>query len=810
MTVSKKTINFIIVSIYIITLFLGVNTFLNINIIDQIRRILIVALPAVICFLIIIENKKNIKNIFNKKIPIILYIATIIWFFLTFLFGIRTGIESLKGLIYFGVLLTLLIILFNVKFNEKDLNEIKRAIFLSFSLVMIIGIIQYIFQINLNTYNNNKYPGILGRINSTFYIATILDKYVIIMFPLITYELLKDKDNIFYKILLFLSMLGITFTFSRSGQSIYLVMCFIFFIVTLLKKQFKNSALICILVLIMILIPGTKYSVQSGFNFAYEKANVPKVLRLDLLKILGSSLKTDDLSTKCVDKDCMGDEEGSAFFRNYYENVGKAFIKEYPVFGIGVGNNSYLYNNQNAKDYLKNDSIISDQYGYMYPHSGYIQLTAETGYIGFSLFMLTLLSLFIIKIKNKDSNLDYYVLLLLLFAFLMGNITEGLFHSKQIMYLFIIFYGLYTNYNKGKKKSILISSFNADIGGIERSLISLLKNFNYNKYDITLVLEQKNGAYLSSIPSEVIIKEYKVSNNKNKLIRKTSNLLKKVIWNIMNYHNYSCSICYATYSLPCNFIASSSSKNRILFVHSNYKYIYKENDLVAFFNKRKINNYNHIIFVSNESKRDLINYFPMIKEKSIVINNLVDYKLILDESKENINIKKKKNTFLYVGRLDENSKQITRIIEVANKLKSQKNVEFWIIGDGKDRQTYLNLISKYKLNNILMLGSKNNPYPYIQNCDYLILTSNYEGFPVVYNEAIVLDKPILTTIDVSDDFISIKDRFGIIMLKDVDDIYKTINNVIKEKFEIKEKIDFNDLNKKRMFKLESLMEEQDG
>ena len=51
----------------------------------------------------------------------------------------------------------------------------------------------------------------------------------------------------------------------------------------------------------------------------------------------------------------------------------------------------------------------------------------------------------------------------------------------------------------------------------------------------------------------------------------------------------------------------------------------------------------------------------------------------------------------------------------------------------------------------------------IKKCNYLIMTSRYEGFPVVYNEAIILDKPIVTTRDVSDDYISIPNRFGYVV-----------------------------------------------
>lgn len=444
MKLKKKSIILIILSIYLITLVLGVSTFDNIALYNIIRRYLIVLLPALISLSIIIDNIKNLKVLLKNKIPLILYILIIIWLFITSFLGIKTGIETFKGLVHFSCLFTLILLLFNLDIDEEQKRIVKKHIFISFFICMIIGIIQYVFKINLNTFNNDKYPGILGRINSSFYIATTLDKYIILVFPLITYELLKDKYNKYYKLLLILSMFGITFTFSRSGQLVYLIMSFIFFVITLFKKQFKNTILIVLLICIMILIPGAKYSVQSALDYAYETAHIPNVIRLDFLKILGSDIK-DVEAGKCSNNDCVGDIEGSKFFRDYYENVGKAFIKEYPVFGIGIGNTSYLYNNQNAKDYLKDNSIISDEYDYMYPHNCYIQLTEETGYIGTILVLIFIISLGIIKIIRSNSKMDCYIIIMILFALFIGNITEGLFYDKQIIYLFAIMYGIYSN-----------------------------------------------------------------------------------------------------------------------------------------------------------------------------------------------------------------------------------------------------------------------------------------------------------------------------------------------------------------------------
>ena len=455
MKLTKKSFNLLIFTIYIISFFTSASSYFSISLIDNIRRNFAVILPGIFCILLIYENRRNLKVLLKNKIPLILYCLTIIWFLLSFIFGIKSGLESFKGFINFSVLMTFILMIFNCDLTEEEKKKIKKHLFISFLIVMILGVFQYIFKINLNTYNNAKYPGIFGRIHSTFFIATLLDKYVVLMFPLITYELLKDKDNKFYKILLIFAMLGITFTFSRSGGLIFLVMSFIFFIVTLLKKQFKNSILMVVLICIMILIPGAKYSVQSALDYAYDTVHMPKVLRLDFVKLLSNGKEPiikDVEAGKCADLDCVGDEEGSKFFRDYYKSIGMEFLKENPVFGIGVGNYYYLYINQNAKDYLQNDSIISDEYPYMYPHNGFIQLMAETGYIGLVLFISYILSFAVLKLKKDDKdNLNFYVILMILFGLSIANITECMFHSKQIIYLFAIMYGVYSNLQNEEK-----------------------------------------------------------------------------------------------------------------------------------------------------------------------------------------------------------------------------------------------------------------------------------------------------------------------------------------------------------------------
>ncbi|MED2711350.1 glycosyltransferase, partial [Bacillus toyonensis] len=53
-----------------------------------------------------------------------------------------------------------------------------------------------------------------------------------------------------------------------------------------------------------------------------------------------------------------------------------------------------------------------------------------------------------------------------------------------------------------KKKRILITSFDMEIGGVERSLIGLLNTIDYSKYDIDLMLFKHEGGFFSLLPKE--------------------------------------------------------------------------------------------------------------------------------------------------------------------------------------------------------------------------------------------------------------------------------------------------------------------
>mgnify|MGYP003303278210 CR=1 FL=1 len=347
-------------------------------------------------------------------------------------------------------------------------------------------------------------------------------------------------------------------------------------------------------------------------------------------------------------------------------------------------------------------------------------------------------------------------------------------------------------------EKVLFSAVDMNVGGIETSLLTLLNILIEKDYDITLVLEKKQGAFLKDLDSKIHILEYAPSENKNIIVRKFINLIKRILFWAKHHNKYDFSASYATYSQMGSFTARVASKNCALWGHADYVMLYENNydKVEEFFNNLSVGKFKHIVFVSQAGADSFCKVFPEYEQKVIFCNNLIDYKKIQNLSKENIEENKNKYTFINVGRHDEKQKKLTRIIEAAKLLKYEGiDFEVWFVGGGPDTEAYKELVKKYNLKEcIKFIGVKKNPYSYMDKSDAIILTSDYEGYPVVFLEALVLNKPIITT-DVADAKKDIQNKFGVVTKKEINDIYEAMKQFIQNGYKIKaqfEPVKYND------------------
>jgi glycosyltransferase involved in cell wall biosynthesis len=363
------------------------------------------------------------------------------------------------------------------------------------------------------------------------------------------------------------------------------------------------------------------------------------------------------------------------------------------------------------------------------------------------------------------------------------------------------------------KKKILFTAYNMGIGGIEKALLSLLKTLDYKKYDVTLILQRKEGVFLSEIPSGVKVVEYKTSNNANVILRKIKNRTKILYWILRNYKKFDFAGCFATSCIPCSILARYSGKKSAIWVHANYKDLYNndKDKINKFFSDRGISQFDKIIFVSNESRVDFVDQFKELKGKCHTCNNIIDYNSINEMSKEKIDLKhpSNKTVFINVTRLEEDQKRITRLIRASKMLAdSHYQFEVWLVGGGPDEEKYKELVKKDKMEGyIKFFGAQKNPYPYYAKADVFILTSRFEGFPVVYIESLIFNLPIITTVYVTDNIIDIKNGYGVVIKDDDKSIYKAMKEFIDKGFKIKHSFDPKLFNKKVLDNLEKIINE---
>lgn len=347
------------------------------------------------------------------------------------------------------------------------------------------------------------------------------------------------------------------------------------------------------------------------------------------------------------------------------------------------------------------------------------------------------------------------------------------------------------------KKKLLFTAYSMNVGGIEKALINLLNILDYNLYEVTLILEKKEGIFLDLIPKEVNVLEYKISDSKFILFRKVYNRLK--LWKWKNRLNkkfdFSCSFC--TYSIPGAHLALCASNNNALWMHGNYYILYDrdEEKLKKYLNGVFAKNFKKIVFVSEENRRDICNHYQGIDKKSIVCNNFIDGDDILEKAKEDADFTKTTKTlFVNVGRHDEYQKRLSRIIEASKRLIEEGyKFEIMFIGDGPDSLIYDDMIKTYKLDKVIYnLGRRKNPYPYYKIADAVILSSEYEGFPVVFLESMIMEKPILST-KVSD-WEDLDGKAGMFCDLNTEAVYKMMKDYLDNGFKLKEKFDYNEYN----------------
>lgn len=330
-------------------------------------------------------------------------------------------------------------------------------------------------------------------------------------------------------------------------------------------------------------------------------------------------------------------------------------------------------------------------------------------------------------------------------------------------------------------RKVLFVSKSMTVGGVEKSLISLLNSLDSKEYEIDLLLLENKGEFLKQIPAWVnvmTLKDYnyikhEVNDPPIRVIKKRikegqyykslflliSYVFSKLFHNYKHYYKavffnvkridkeYDVAI---SYSSIINYISwfvcfHVKAEKKIGWIHFDIQKLNIDKKMVLYLH----NKMDKIFVVSKEALDSFVNMFPQLENKCELRYNIIDTNTIMKMSKEKVNdiyVNKDEKMIVTLGRLTEEKGQDI-IPEIAFKLKQKGlNFKWYIIGEGVLEKKIASRVSELQLDEIVvLLGKKLNPYPYLMKADVYVQTSIHEGFCITLAEAKVFGMPIVST-----------------------------------------------------------------
>lgn len=309
-------------------------------------------------------------------------------------------------------------------------------------------------------------------------------------------------------------------------------------------------------------------------------------------------------------------------------------------------------------------------------------------------------------------------------------------------------------------------------GGAEKSLVNLLNEMPDEIFHIDLLLFKKEGMFLAQVPSSVnildtplLLKElfgpvgeahrmlfYKVGGTLLAKVRKKEGS-ERAAWRWKNVYekvlpklpgHYDVAIAYISGEVMYYVADKVNAKKKIVWIHNDYREAKHPRE----FDKRYLQQMDGIVSISERCVDILKEEFPELVDRMYCIENITSSVVTRKRASEFVPIEYSNQTssVLSVGRLME-QKGFDMAVDAAKILKGKKYKFRWfVIGNGELERK---LKDKIKENNVedcfILIGAKENPYPYIKNCTVFAQTSRWEGKSVVLDEAKILCKPIVVT-----------------------------------------------------------------
>ena len=330
------------------------------------------------------------------------------------------------------------------------------------------------------------------------------------------------------------------------------------------------------------------------------------------------------------------------------------------------------------------------------------------------------------------------------------------------------------------KKKILIFSHALELGGAERSLVGLLNAIDPAVCDVDLFLMRHEGELMGMIPDyvhllpqipayTVLARPMKNTLQEGHFLLTAARLAGKVCAGhyvkkhhhtdsgvALDYsHKFTCPFMpkvqpdteydlAISFLTPHYFVAQKvRAKKKIAWIHTDYTRV--QVDIPS--ETAMWGAFDYIASISPAVTDSFLKTFPALSDKIVLIENILPMKLIRKQAEEPaVSMDFDGIKLLSIGRFC-TAKNFDNVPDICSKLvDSGLNVRWYLIGFGGDEALIRQKIEETEMTDrVIVLGKKDNPYPYIKACDLYVQPSRYEGKCVTVREAQALGKPVVIT-----------------------------------------------------------------
>lgn len=335
------------------------------------------------------------------------------------------------------------------------------------------------------------------------------------------------------------------------------------------------------------------------------------------------------------------------------------------------------------------------------------------------------------------------------------------------------------------KPRILILMHYMELGGAESALLGLLQSVDPAKADVDVFVYDHRGEFMPLIPMDKVnllpqIPAYSM------LERPIKELVKKGFWRLalarimgrretaknasknINHLDDASGFFYQSrrtvkclpkiqpnveYDLAISFLTPHfialekvNAKKKIGWIHTDYTRVFV--DVAA--ELKMWSRLDNIVSISSDVTKKFCEVFPSLENKIIEIENILSPDFIRSRAELGKAFEMMHNgvKLLTIGRYSP-QKNMENIPEICRKLVDAGYDIYWyIIGYGSleiESQVRENADKFGVADRVVLLGKRDNPYPYIKACDIYVQPSRYEGKSITVREAQILCKPVLIT-----------------------------------------------------------------